>query len=425
MKPRAWSAGALVCAVAACVLPARELARGSAGAAGPRALLDALAARFGPIQREPGFEALRPKLARAALVPSRLFDDPAAWTARDGEWREVQLAGTAGSGAYRIGTRAAAAQPAVPGDYRGRLLLRRTAGGRFEWQMDEALAVGYARPVDLADALTALFRQAERSDGAPARAAIAAAFPRTSATLGRLLTLERVLLAHDLDGATRLELAVRLTPDTLRPFAPRYAEFVRRYATPMKLHAVAADATGATWWTLDGADDLWTLHLRVRDGSLVPLAGTADRRIPVWLRVTTDYETKMGIFHVGVEGLVCEVELRRTPQEKGFAARFAAAPDWRLPFLIAPFVRGSLVYPFEAPGSQLAFAAREQATGPTLLTRHFSVRVRESWIVRWLGGMTSGALSEFRAGAELEADRYNRDCLLALRDDLAALLRPR
>jgi hypothetical protein len=47
--------------------------------------------------------------------------------------------------------------------------------------------------------------------------------------------------------------------------------------------------------------------------------------------------------------------------------------------------------------------------------------VRETWILRWLGGMTSTAVDEFRRAAEAEADRFHRECLLALRDDLAAL----
>jgi hypothetical protein len=47
--------------------------------------------------------------------------------------------------------------------------------------------------------------------------------------------------------------------------------------------------------------------------------------------------------------------------------------------------------------------------------------VRESWIVRWLGGMASSAVGEFRRAAEQEADHLNAECLLALRDDIAAL----
>jgi hypothetical protein len=56
-----------------------------------------------------------------------------------------------------------------------------------------------------------------------------------------------------------------------------------------------------------------------------------------------------------------------------------------------------------------------------MLARHYRARVRESWILRWLGGMTSSAVEVFRRGAEAEADRFHRECLLALRDDLSAL----
>jgi hypothetical protein len=67
--------------------------------------VQALADRFGPIDREPGFDALRPKRARAALVPSRVFDDASAWTTRGDGWGAVELAGYASGGAYRIGVR--------------------------------------------------------------------------------------------------------------------------------------------------------------------------------------------------------------------------------------------------------------------------------------------------------------------------------
>jgi hypothetical protein len=55
---------------------------------------------------------------------------------------------------------------------------------------------------------------------------------------------------------------------------------------------------------------------------------------------------------------------------------------------------------------------------------YYRARVQETWILRWLGGQTSNALSEFRRGAEAEADRFHRDCLLAVRDDLVAAAAP-
>ncbi len=411
--------------LAGCREPARQLTRGPAGSAGPRQLVEALAARFGPIRMDPGFEAWRPKLAAAVLVPSRVFDDPLTWTSRGDGWRGLELIGGLENGGYQIGLRAGSPDPRALADYRGRLLLRRTGRGCYEWEMTEELAVGAVRPADLAAGFQALLGAAESYDGRGARAAAGRAFPRASAVLSRLLRLEALDLARDREGATDVQIALRLTPAGLRATAPRYAEFLRKYVTPMKLQARAADSEDLTWWSVDGADNLFRLHLRVRDGRLTPLAGgAAARRIPGTLTVLVDYDTKMGIFGVGMRHLAAELRLARSAEQQGFAARFLQEPEWHLPFLVTPLIRGSLRYPFQGPGSELAFQARAQPGGPTILSGHYRARVRESWLLRWLGGLAGNALSEFRRGAEAEADRYHRECLLALRDDLIELTAP-
>jgi hypothetical protein len=407
-------------ALPACRPAAHELASGPGGAAGSRALVQALADRFGPVDREPGFDALRPKLAAAALVPSRVFDDPSVWRTRGDGWRAVDLDGYIAGGAYRIGARVAALPARTPGQYRGRVQLRRIDGGRFEWLVTEDLALGPTRPSDLARALGALLRGAERSTEASARADIAASLPRASARVGLLLHIERLALSRDAWGATSVELAVRVDPAGIRSFAPHYSAFLQRHATPIRASVAVADAEGATWWTLAGADDLWTIRLRVRDGSLVPLEGPPDRRLPGALRAKVDYVTRMGRFNVGERGLVVELALTRTGTEKGVTARFLEEPDWELPFLVEVFLHSPLRYPFEPPGSQVTVAVQETPAG-TLFTGLYRTRVRENWILRWLGGMVDTAVDEFRLGAEREADQYQRECLLALRDDLAAL----
>ena len=412
---------ALAWAPAGCRRAARELAGGPAGAEGPRALVGALADRFGPIDREPAFDALRPRLAHAALVPSRVFDDATAWTTRGDGWRATEFEGHGSGSAYRIGVRARASDPVAPGGYRGRVRLERVAGGRFEWSVDEELAVGPVRPADLAAALDALLRGAEASGEATARAAIGGALPRSSSLLGLLLHLETLSLERDAHGATAVRLAVRLTPDGIRGFAPRYAAFIRKYASPIRMRLAVAEPSGADWWSLEASESLWTLRLRVRDGSLVPLEGPADRRLPPLLRATTDYSTRMGRYKVGASRLVADVTLTRTAAEKGFSARFLQEPDWELPFLVESLLHAPLRFPFEGPGSEAGWAARETPGAGTRLVRHYRARVRETWILRWLGGMTSSAVNEFRRGAEAEADLFHRECLLALRDDLGAL----
>jgi hypothetical protein len=225
----------------------------------------------------------------------------------------------------------------------------------------------------------------------------------------------------DAHGATSVRLAVRLTPAGIRGFAPRYAAFLEKYATPIRTSFVVADPGGVAWWRLEAAGNLWSVHLRVRDGSLVPLDGSADRRLPSRLRATGDYATRMGRFGVGAKRIAADVELTRTAGEKAISARFREEPEWQMPFLADLFLGGPLSYPFEGPGSEVRWGAREAPGGTTLFVGRYRARVRETWILRWLGGLTNNALGEFRRDAEQEADLYVRECLLALRDDLDAL----
>jgi hypothetical protein len=296
-------------------------------------------------------------------------------------------------------------------------------GGRFEWTVREELHAGPLRPADLARALDALFRGVEGAEEGQARQALPRDLPRAAERLGRLFHVETLSLRRDAHGATAVRLAVRLTPAGIRGFAPRYAAYLEKYAAPMRLSLAVADEGGAAWWTLEGKDHLWTLRLRLRDGSLVPLEGAADRRLPGRLRVTADYATRMGRFGVGARRIVAELALTRAPAEKALAARFLREPDWQLPFLVETFLDDPLRYPFEGEGSQVDLAARE-GPGGMVLTGVYRAPIRETWILRWLGGMVGGAVNEFRMGAEREADEYNRDCLLALRDDIAGLTAP-
>jgi hypothetical protein len=387
------------------------------------ALLTALAVAFGPTDREPAFDALRPKLVRAALVPSRVFDDASAWTESAEETRGVGFEGRRAGERYRIGVRAHPPDPTAPGDYRGRLRLRRLAPGRFEWRVREELAVGGIRGAELAAAATWLFRGAEAAPAGDARAPVRAALPRAAAAWGRAFSLEELRVDRAPDGATSLTLAALLVPERLERDFPRYARFLRKSATPVSFSIEALEAEGPRWWRLEGLRNRVTLQLRIHDGALAPL-DAAPRRIPDRLRVRVDYTMKPGLFGVALHGLDGELELTRSERELGFRAGFPRAPDWKLPFIIEPFIRGPLHFPFEGEGFWLRFWLREEGEGHTLISREYRLGVRESWIVRWLGGFAGSTVSEFRKEAESEAERFVTEGLEALRDDVLALLAP-
>jgi hypothetical protein len=415
-----------VCALAlvasGCRESVRELASGPGGPAAADEFTVAIATRFGPIDRGPRFDAARPKLARSALVPSRVFGEADLWTAREGDWRELDYFGHRQGEGYRLEVQPSAPPPREPGDYRGRLRLHRIDDGRYEWLMRQELAVGSLRPEDVSEALTALFRSIEGVSAIEARARAAEVFPRSAAAFSRLYHLETLELDPEEGGATSVRLGIRLRPDRIRETAPRYAAFLEKVAAPMRARATVSDASNTPWWGLEIGELLWTFRFRIRDGSLVPLEGPADRRLPDQLRLQVEFSTRAGLFTIGVRRLVADVTLTRERHEKGYTARYRQEPDWRLPFLIKPLLSKSLSYPFEGPGSYSTFALRAVPEGPTELVRDYGIRVRESWILKWMGGLGNSAVSDFRKGAESESDRYSRECLYALRDDVVTLL---
>jgi hypothetical protein len=130
---------------------------------------------------------------------------------------------------------------------------------------------------------------------------------------------------------------------------------------------------------------------------------------------------RSGIFRVGARGLEAEVRLTRGPREKSFVASFRSEPDWELPFFIEPFLRAPLRRPFEGDGAVLGFGVRDSGGAQTLAVRDYRVAVRESWLIRWLGALTSDAVNEFQRGAEAEADRFYGQALAALRADALVL----
>jgi hypothetical protein len=309
--------------------------------------------------------------------------------------------------------------PRAPGDYRARIALRRHTSDTFEWETFDELALGPLRPADVSAAFRSLLHAAEKEPPGDARGRVVAAMPRTARALGRLYDLEALSLAADADGTRRVEIAVRQRPDRLKAEMPKLAAYLARRSRGVVLTAAASLRDGRPLWSADVEEGRSRLRLRIRDAQLVPLVGPAAHP-PGPLRLRSDYSFKAGPFRVGVRGLVAEVELGAGGAPLGFAARFVEQPDWRIPFLIEPFMRASLRHPFEGAGSGFSLAMREDAARGSVLQVDSRLQVQESWIVRWFGGFSAKAMAELRA-AEAEADRYALECLTALRDDVAAL----
>jgi hypothetical protein len=383
--------------------------------------LGALGSCFGPSDRDAALEQLRPKLLRASLVPSRVFDDESAWMHRDGETRGVGFRGFRADGRYRDEVMATPPPPTRAADYQGWLTLRRLGPGEFEWSSVEQIGLG-PLPVDgFFDLMSQALRAAEASEETDVRPELRRLLPRTAEALGRGLALEALRLEHDAAGSTGVFAAARLDLESLAPGFPRYASFLGRYVLPIQLRFEMDDGKGGVLWSLEGRDGLFSLRTRIQGRRVVPLEGHPQPR-PERLRLRVDLTSQAGVFRYGMHGLEGDVRLVGRPGEKKLEAVFDREPRWVIPFLVKPLLRSSLRRPFEGEGAFLSYALRENGTGMTLVSRDYRIAVKESWLVRWMGRNTGEAVASFREGAEAEADRFYAEAFAALRADLIRLL---
>ncbi|HEX5438917.1 MAG TPA: hypothetical protein VFW98_17325 [Gemmatimonadaceae bacterium] len=419
---RALAALLLLASGTGCKAAVTHLGEGPADAgANADSLFVALGAHFGPYEMNAAMAAIEAPLARYSLIPSQLFGDSSIWSSGRGDTRTLELGGHLRGNSYVMGKYAHVPPPTHPGDYHGTLRLQRIGREEYEWRVHDILAVGDVRVSDLSDALTAIFLAAQGNTDTRVRAGYQAALPRTTRVMSQLFSLDTIRLRAAPSGATDVMLDIGFHPQRMATQAPELARYLAKYVTPASGQVELYDDQGATWWTVDGSHDHFTMHFRVRGGSMVPLTG-APRSMPQRVHARIDLQTKFLVFHVGFQSLVADIALTREDHDKGFVAIFQHEPEWLLPPLVEHMLRTSLSTPFANGGSFLTFDVHDSTGGETLALREFSVAIQESSIMRWLGGLGNSAMSDYRQGAEKEADRWVGQLFTALRADTRALV---
>lgn len=422
--PSRFASAAVLCALAAaCRAPAAALGTPATS----DQLLESLAARFGPHDRDARLDALRPRFAKSALVPSKLFHDNTAWTASSGETRTLVLAGHGTPNHYALIVAGDAPPPAQPADYRRVMRLTHAGDDDYAWTVRDELAVGAVTGDQLGAALGMLFSAAEHAAGNPAAARVALAhdLPRTSAALGRAVSLDTIRLTPNKDGGADVHLAGTIHADRLTTTFPRLAHYLSHYVSPTGGEILVFDDANRAWWDAAKRGDTWSLDLRVANGNLAPLRGPPDR-MPDRLHVRIDAATHTFIFRVGLASLIGDVSLTRAPNDHAFTATFRKEPDWQLPPFVEQMLHSPLERPFQGAGASLTFDLRDGQAheAPSVAFREYDLTVRESRIMRWLGSLSDAAVEDFRTGAEVELDQFSGESLSALRADIQQLNGP-
>jgi hypothetical protein len=402
------------------VVPAFGDSRANA-AANAGDFFSAAAYRFTNVQRDSKFGAARSKLGRYALTPSKIYGDTALWTGRGASDRTLRLRG--GYDGRRYTLAATPAPPALrrPADASHTIRLQRLAGDdQFAWTTDVDFAIGGLTAANAADVMGSLLRAAEGQRGPALHADSRRAFPRGSAALGRLFTVDSVRTTPDAAGATTVQLSVSLHPERLQKSFPAFASYVTKYVAPARYRLTLADRAGTRYFTTAAAKNRLTLRARVKDGRLVSFDGPP-RPMPDALLLQAEAFAKFGPFTVGASDLVADFSMIRGAHERGWLMRFTKEPDWHLPLAAATFLKSPLRRPFADGGMVFRLAVRDRPGAPTVISRHTVTAVQESAVLRFLGALGSTALSDYAGKSEEEENRFWAEAFQALRSDAGAL----
>ncbi len=413
---------AALTALAAC----REAPRAfgpSAGAARVHAddFLFSLAARFTDVQRNPKYENARHNLARAALTPSRAFDDTTLWTAIPAATtRTLLVGGHLYDGHYRLDALPAVPRPASLGDSRHTVTLTRLDPKTYSWDTIVEFGAGTLTAADVGNVFAALFAAAEGNGDRQLRDEYRAAFPRTAAVLGVLFSIDTLHPVPLGDGSTFVTVSLTAHPDQLKTQYPAFAQYLNKYLLPAKARITLSDATGATWFELNAAKGQETLRFRALHGRLLPFTGT-ERAMPDSLRMHMDFGVRIKVFNVGFRDLDMDFVVTRTQHERAWTMVARKEPQWDLPLASEHVIRSSLHKPFEGEGALFRIGVEDDG-GQTLITRFTHLAVQESNVVKFVGGLGAHAASELAGRSEREEEAFLRETFDALRADVRALL---
>ena len=378
--------------------------------------------RFTNIQRPARIIHARSQFGHYALTPSGVYNDTTIWLGIGPD--SARLFGDEGRFSYDRYVVVAKLSNTLPDaltESREIVRLRKVAGNDYEWFTNVDVALGRIGARDIANVLAAGLAGGEGTSPTAIRADYTTNFPRTTAALGRLFTIDTLRATLDNEGATTHELAIRLTPEILKATMPHYAAYIDKYISKGKYRITLTDKSGARWLDAWAADYYMHFKVRSKGGHFAPLEG-AVRTMPEALTIHLDMSMKILIFTVGWTDMVGEFNVINTPHERGWAMRFAKEPEWRLPPTVGYLLKSPLRRPFQDQGIPVRISIRDNPGSQTILNRRGSLVVQESGILRFLNRLSGTAVGDFLGPSEREANRFNADAFRALRSDVAAIL---
>jgi hypothetical protein len=415
-------------AVFALAAACREPLVALAGPAAPEAssaeaeqLFAALGARVTTPLRDQKYDSARVKIANAAFLPSRVWDDTAVWTTGTSIRRTLFVNGRFADGHYRLEAARSASVVTQPAESRHLINLTRLSSDEFAWDTDVAYGIGSVRAPDIGAFVTALFASGEGRGEREVRADYRAVIPLTSAALGQLFSVDSIRTTPLVDRSTIATFAVSMRPGDIERRFPNFARYLRSYAQTARMHWTVTDRAGGTYVDCSASSGRIVLRVRTLAGGLVALAGVA-RPIPDSLSLNGEFTMRVRRFTMGFRDYHAELNVIRGDHERAWIIVTRREPQWVLPLVTERLLRTPLRRPFQGSGSLFRIGVRDDSTGgQSVLHRRMHLEVQESAILRIVGRLGAIAVSDYAGLAEREQNAWLQEVFAALVADIREL----
>ena len=383
-------------------------------------IFSALGARVTDPRRDTKYDTARIKIARAAMIPSRVWNDTSVWTSGSTSRRTLLVSGRFGAPHYRLDAVRFAPNPTQLADSRHVINLNRLSDVAYSWDTEVMYSLGSAPASDVAAFTRALFAAAEGRYERDVRADYNAIAPQTTAAMSQLFVVDSIHASHFADSSTLATFAVTIRPDIIQKRLPRLADYARRYLVTAKMRWSLTDKTGNTYLDFSGDDGHFTLRVRTRRGEMVSMSGPV---VPMPDSVTLNgmLTMKVRAFTAGFRDYHAEFTIIRTDHEASWSIVSRREPEWILPLITERLLRTPLRRPFQGSGAMFRIGVRDSVGGQTILLRRLHLEVQESAILRFIGRLGATAVGDYQGRAEKEMNIWLREVFSGIVADLSNL----
>lgn len=394
---------------------------GKPGVAASRAraeeLFHSLAVRVTHPYRDLKYDTARVRIAKHAVVPSRLWGDTGVWTSMSDSVRQLLVRGHFDGARYAMQAARSVPAPAAYAEARHLVELRRLSDDEYRWNTDVAYALGGVSAPEIGAMFAAIMASAEGRAEADVREDYRQVMPRASKVAGQLFRVDSIRTTQLSDRSTSALFAISITPEGVAQQYPALAKYLRRYVHTARVRMSLVDSSRLSYFDMGLERGRLTVRVRTAGGRMLALSGPP-RVMPDTLSLEADVRVRVSRFTIGVERYRGDFRFVSTDHERAWEIVSREEPDWVLPLFTETLLRAPLRRPFQGEGAMFRIGVRDSAGAQSVLYRALRLEVQESAVLRFIARLGAIAMSDYAGDVEREEMAWLHDLMTAMLADV-------